>query len=327
MQRFPDPLGVRAASRFVMNRARHVTIDLEQATRVAREIIDSPALPDVMNWETDHLGSRTLTDDELANFVLVLDALNFYFWGCPRWRITYQERTENGYWALTLALRRALLAGYPITDAHYLATIPAADVAHILRGESVIPEFAARVHNLREAGEALLRDYDGRFLTAISEAGNSGASLLRRVITSFPSFVDVRAYNGRAIPFYKRAQILVSDLGAAFESRGVRLFDDLSCLTAFADYKVPQVLQHLGVLKYSAELERTLSQGRIVPAGSAFEVEIRAATIVAVDNITLSTFELGSPQRAYEIDWHLWALGQKGRSDRLTYHRTPTIAY
>jgi hypothetical protein len=327
MNQVADPLGIRDASRFVMSRARSVRLNQSRIRTVARSIASYPANPAVTTWAKDHLDAIKLRDDELANFVLVLDALNFYFWGEPRWRVSWHGEEANGYWALTIALRRALQEGYPITDAHYLSTIPAADVAHILRGESVIPAFGARVHNLQEVGTALLRDHDGRFLTCINGSSGSAPALLRHIITLFPSFVDVRQYDSRTIPFYKRAQILVSDLHAAFGSRGITLFNDLSFLTAFADYKVPQVLQKLGVIQYEPSLRQRLQQMEEIEPGSAEEVEIRAATIIAVDELARATSEAGVALPAYAIDWHLWALGQREDGTLMPYHRTRTTAY
>jgi hypothetical protein len=322
-----DPLGIRTASRFVMERAHFVRIDLSSIGQAAADILESPMHPAVTTWHQDHLASIKLTPAELANFVLVLDALNFYFWGEPRWRVTDRGETEDGYWALTMALRRALREGFPITDAKYLATIPASDVAQILRGESIIPMFSTRVQHLREVGESLVREYDGSFLRCIEECRGSGLELLRRIITLFPSFVDVRYYASRTIPFYKRAQILVSDLAAAFESNRIELFDDLTFLTAFADYKVPQVLHQLGVLRYHPDLESKLRRMELIPVNFPQEVEIRAGTIVAVDRIAQETSRAGTVLPDYAIDWHLWALGQHERDGRLPYHRTPTVAY
>ena len=53
----------------------------------------------------------------------------------------------------------------------------------------------------------------------------------------------------------------------------------------FADYKVPQILFHLGILKLNSGLEDKLNSKKIIPHGSDEEVEIRAATIVAVEKL------------------------------------------
>lgn len=327
MHKVSDPFQIRAASRFVMGRAGDVWIDQHQLNLVAEQIRQTPPTSQATSWSNDHLGTLQLSRQELANYVLVLDALNFYFWGEPRWRVNIGDASENGYWGLTMALQRALAEGYQITNARTLASISTTDVARILRGESVIPLFSARVHNLREAGTGLLTQPGESLIGCIEQSSGSVEDLLRRVITLFPSFVDVRTYDGRAIPFYKRAQILISDLAAAFSGQGEELFDDLSVLTAFADYKVPQVLHQLGIIRYSPRLEAALRSLQLIPADHPWEVEIRAATIVAVADLASASSSPGELVPEYAIDWHLWALGQTGGEHRLPYHRTPTIAY
>lgn len=324
----PDPLGIRAAAAYVLDGARDVSINryaVEQtADRIAEHTGAGSSGP---SWTDFHLGQRRLSPDHLATFVLVLDALNFCFWGDPRWRVEMDGKLLDGYWALTAALARALDEGYPITDAGYLARIPARDVAWILRGESIIPLFSFRVQNLREAGAMLLERWDGSFLRCVRSTDGSAVELLRQIITTSPSFVDVSTCRSRAIPFYKRAQILVSDLAASLNDAGEEPITGLTDLTAFADYKVPQVLHHLGVLRYSRRLRETLRRQQPVPAGSSLEVEIRAGTIAAVDQITRQLHRLGHPISDYQVDWYLWDLGQDRSEPMLPYHRTLTPAY
>jgi hypothetical protein len=103
------------------------------------------------------------------------------------------------------------------------------------------------------------------------------------VAERFPSFRDVTTYAGRAVPLYKRAQILVADLWGAFEGAGPGAFQHLETLTMFADYKVPQVLHGLGVLAYSDALRDVLATETELPYGDPREVEIRAASVQAVE--------------------------------------------
>ena len=46
---------------------------------------------------------------------------------------------------------------------------------------------------------------------------------------------------------------------------------------------MPQILEHLKIMKYSKELEEILMQKKEIPHGSEMEIEIRAATIVSVE--------------------------------------------
>lgn len=61
--------------------------------------------------------------------------------------------------------------------------------------------------------------------------------------------------------FYKRAQILVADTWSVLEGKEDGCFNDISSLTIFADYRIPQVLVHLGAMRYSDELMRKLHEG------------------------------------------------------------------
>ncbi len=270
-------------------------------------------------WDDDH-------PERTATYVLVLDALNFSFWGEPRWRVQWQGQTFDGYWGLAAALRRALDAGTPVYDPVYLAS--RADATRLLAGldGTSIPLLSQRQAALREIGKGILERCAGSFVRCIEQAGGDAGGIVHLVVDRFPSFRDVAAYEGREIPLYKRAQILVSDLWGACEGRGLGRIHNLDALTAFADYKVPQVLHGLGVLVYSASLTRLLLAQELLPSGDPREVEIRAATVQAVESIRDALASRGSPLRAFEVDWYLWTLGQ-GQPSPLPYHRTRCVAY
>ena len=53
----------------------------------------------------------------------------------------------------------------------------------------------------------------------------------------------------------------------------------------FADYRVPQILRELDILKYSEGLSKLVDSETELPYSSEYEVEIRALTIVAVEEI------------------------------------------
>ena len=48
-----------------------------------------------------------------------------------------------------------------------------------------------------------------------------------------------------------------------FRGEGWGRFDDIGELTAFADYKLPQVLRELGILSYHPDLAKKLTSGKI----------------------------------------------------------------
>lgn len=79
----------------------------------------------------------------------------------------------------------------------------------------------------------------------------------------------------------------------------------------FADYRVPQTLNYWGILKYSPELEERIRNKQEIPHGGVYEVEIRAATVVAVERLRDYLHKQhGKIYKAIEIDWFLWEFGE-----------------
>jgi len=169
---------------------------------------------------------------------------------------------------------------------------------------------------------------DASFAQIVSAANGNGEALVAEVVRRFPSFDDVATYDGQPVKLYKRAQILISDLHGIFGGQGLGSFTDLDRLTAFADYKIPQVLREAGILVYSDALAATVDRQELIPPGDVREVEIRAATIWSCELLrqALDSPASGASLRAFEVDWLLWSDAQ-GRTISKPYHRTRTVFY
>merc|ERR1712204_134511 len=106
----------------------------------------------------------------------------------------------------------------------------------------------------------------------------------------------------------------VGDVYAAFSgtSEGAFEFADIAELTSFADYRVPQLLRALDILRYSAELAQTVDAQRRIAAGSRAEILIRSAMICAVERLKrkLNAKSKARQFTSIEIDWCLWARGE-----------------
>ena len=101
-------------------------------------------------------------------------------------------------------------------------------------------------------------------------------------------------------------------------------------LTCFNGYSVPQVLRHYNILQYSLPLASNIDHCIEIPSGSEEEVEIRAATIIAVEKLcqAMKLSENGGRDfRVVEVDWILWQLGEKSLKTLLPAHRTLTVFY
>jgi hypothetical protein len=324
-----DRLGVLTTTAPVARAARRVRIEPAALGGLAARWAEG-------EWpghsELDALQFRD-GSERTANWVLLLDALNFCFWGepnGPRWRVEWRGQTLDGYAALAAALSRALEEGHPLWDAAYLARLDDRTLAEILRPAPqcpMIPLFTERLANAREVARVLLARYDGQFPRAIERCDGSAVELALLLAREFPSFNDVAVWQGAPVRFYKRAQICVADLCEAFAGSGWGAFTDLERLTAFADYKLPQLLRRHDVLTYAAELAAQVDACVPLLAGSAVEVEIRAATVWAVELLRRELAERGIARTASAIDYRLWAESQAPDPALRPYHRTRTPFY
>jgi hypothetical protein len=129
------------------------------------------------------------------------------------------------------------------------------------------------------------------------------------------------------VPFLKRAQICVADLQASFQGKDWGAFLDLDQLTAFADYKLPQLLRSAGVLEYSEELAQLVDHMVAIEPDSLPEIEIRSATVWGVEWLRRALRARGVIRSASAIDYRLWLDSQQATPDTRPYHRTRTIYY
>jgi hypothetical protein len=265
-----------------------------------------------------------------AEWLFIVDTVNHCFWpdgNSPRWEVTYGNEVLSGYWALAASLKRAMEQGETIHRAETLASLEARTLVSIFRGRGIIPLFKERLENLREAGRILIERFQGSFLHVIEEARGSALDLVLLLAKSFPSFNDIALYQGRTIHFYKRAQLLALDLWSTFGGTSWGRFADLHELTAFADYKLPQVLRHLGIISYTPGLAERIDSLIPLAAGSPEEVEIRAATVWSVEWLRRALLERGLETTSAQLDSWLWNLGQEQLYREKPYHRTRTIFY
>ncbi|MFI5272263.1 MAG: queuosine salvage family protein [Ktedonobacterales bacterium] len=324
-----DQLGVLTATALVVRAARLVRLDPAAVEALAARWAAQP-WPEQAGFDALHFSDGT---PRTANWVLLLDALNFCFWGepgQPRWRVAWRDQSLDGYAALAAALIHAVEAGEPLWDAAYLAQLDEPALRAILQPEAGSPEiplFEARLANTREVGSVLLAHFGGQFTAAIEAAGHSAPALALLLAREFPSFRDVAQWHGHEIPLLKRAQICVADLHAAFDGREWGAFPDLAELTAFADYKLPQLLRRAGVLVYAPRLAATVDAELLIAPNTEEEVEIRAATIWAVELLRRALARHGVERPASAIDYRLWEESQTKLPGEQPYHRTRTIYY
>jgi hypothetical protein len=251
----------------------------------------------------------------IVDFVLTATSINFAFTDFEtrqRWEVELGGRTFADADGLHACLHRALAEGVPILDGAWLREVQADDLRRILRGgNSELQLLDERARILREVGETLVARYEGRFSSVLEAASprlyDEGRGFLEVLVRDFPRFDDRAEYDGRTVRFWKLAQLSVWILEASLpDGTG---FPDLDRLTAFADYIVPAGLRVLGITRYSDALESAVREGRQIEAGSPWEVEIRAHTVVACEELCRRINELRPPELQVivpQVDARLW---------------------
>ncbi|MGM9991961.1 MAG: queuosine salvage family protein [Candidatus Bruticola sp.] len=282
-------------------------------------------------WDTsvhyDGQGGR------LANYILLLDSLNFCFWpdkGFPKWEIKYKGQILGGYQALAASLKRAIEEDINVDDAHWMAQADLKQVRHIFRGIQngvEIPLLDKRLEHINQSGKVLLENFGGQYSQAIESCGGSAVQLVNLMVEYFPSFRDIHTWNGHEVRILKRAQITPVDIYGSFGGQGLGYFHDLHLLTVFADYKIPQVLRALGILEYAPDLAQKVDNQELLPSGSREEMEIRVGMIWSIEEIRRELESMGVSKMALELDWFLWNLGQEPLPQEKPYHRTRTVFY
>lgn len=318
----PDPLDILKTTAFVVERARYVKLDADVIESAADALAEQRVEPPAWNYARHFFDGTERT----VNYLFLLDALNFCFWGKPKWSIVYNGERLDGYWALAAALKRAVEQDPHLVEPCLLRRITPREMAKVLHGNRRIPLFEERCQNARELGVVLCALW-GDAARFVEAAERDAAALARMVVDYFSSFNDIALYRGRTIRFFKRAQILAADLWGAFGGKQWGAFTNLETLTAFADYKLPQILRAWGILQYSPALARRVDARVELHAGSAAEVEIRAATLWAVELLRDALARRGRKLWSVQVDWILWEASQ-GRFDGMKpYHRVRTMYY
>lgn len=300
---------VRSACAWVAGRARFVQIEEKELPAYAA------ALPRAM----EALPPDPATDlveaagEARAAFVICLDAINF---GSGWWPTIRKRPGRSGYFTIAAGLTERFRDSGPWLAAE-LVEIGTVEVAAVLGQDPDHPLIADFVVALRDVGNHVACEHDGRF-GAVIEAANGSALALVDLLASWQAFADVSTYCGRSVPFFKRAQIAAADVARA----DLANLAGLDRLTAFADNLVPHVLRADGVLRLDPGLEQRIEAGEPLEHGSAEEVELRACAVHAIELLSNAT-----PLSPAEIDAVLWNRGAAERYKSLPRPRSRNTAY
>lgn len=310
----------------VVSQSKNVRINYQKIQELAKEWVkENISTP---SWDKDkHFESKDST--LMLTYFIILDSLNFCFWAKPpqeKWYIFYKGEKYDGYFALSLTLKKFFEDFPQKANFNYFSKISFKEFSSIFRGEGDLLFFKKRYQILKSVSQVFTEKYKSNPENFISLANNQFSKLIPKIVRDLPYFDDIYFFQGNKVYFLKRAQILGGDIMGAFNNKGIGYFKDLEYLTAFADYKLPQILNHRQVLEYSKKLEDKIKSQSIIKAGSREEIEIRSCTLWAVEYLKQELKKLGKSFYSFQIDWILWNRAQKEKM-KLPYHLTKTIYY
>ena len=316
---------VLTTTREVVENSKNVKININNIYKFCSEL----KYPEFIHWlQHSPFDIFNLSIQKRLNFITIMDSISFCYWREPKWEIPYEDNYYDGTWGLIVALGKALKTGYPITDFKYISQMSKDDFDKIFKGNTDIPLDNERYLILKELGTVIVNKFGSDFNNLVLMAKNDIFTMLHLILKFIPSFNDVSIFMNKKVFFFKRAQLLISDIHQVLGVIEDKYkFHNISKLTAFADYKLPLVLNSHGIIEYSENLKKTILSKTPIKKDSNEEIEIRANTIWAVEEIKNNYRKNGFSCTSFQINDLLWIASQNKAIYKKPYHRTLTTSY
>ena len=298
--------------KYVVNNSKYVKINYEKVDEMIKKINESK----VMYWlDTNPFGILDMDFEEIAKFLLIYHTIGDYcFWGEPKWEIETPYGKLDGSYAIMYLIINRFKA-----DNNFNMSVD--EFKELLKGNVEIPLLNDRFENLVQMNE-ILGNSDKDFCEIIKNIYTDD-KLFEFIVSHFPYFEDEADYDNQRIYFYKRAQLLTSDLLHIMEVKcGIKT--EYSNLIGCADYKIPQVMRCYGMLEFDKSLAEKIDQKQELPENSLQEIEIRANDLEIINYIYEKT---GKKYTRMDINDFIWLLGQDKSKMTKPYHRTLTKHY
>ena len=319
-----------ARAKEYLKRARDVSVS-EKGAELA---VDLVKLSKPQLWGRPYL---TVADgypvDDVIVFSLAITSQNFCFWdpaGGPDWRVD----GGRGANALVNSFVRANIEGLGVTDPSWYRNLSEKDVKDLFQGDSEQqlgpPLIRERTRILNELGDWLTTlKKPSEMLLEVEEGGKKtdAFAFAQYLGEKLEGFRDVNYLpNEKPIPFLKRAQMYSSAVGDLLGGKGPIWLRERKRLTAFADYREPQGLRHVGVINYSQRLAEIVDNKQLIEPGSIYEAEIRTATIVGLEELRKALAKRGYLLDTRDLDAMMWVYARTAENIE-PYHRCLTIWY
>lgn len=298
---------VKSTCYYVMKASKYVNIDYEKIDQFIAKIDCN----NLKNWLLyNPYGLLELDIETIVNFLLVFEAIDYSFWGSPKWSIETKDGTKDGSDALLYAMLMYVKENVS-TD---FSNVSFDEFKQILQGNVEIPFLKERYETVVKISKIVNQKMNGSFYQYVKDV-TSDENLVEIIVTNFESFKDERIYNGHTIYFYKLAQLLTSDILHVREHLE-KIDVNYSHLNGCADYKIPCVLRALDIINYKDELSSIVDSKKEIDISSMYEVEIRASQIVVIDYIKSKLVNVA----AIDINDFLFLYSKKIKEKVKPYH-------
>lgn len=304
---------------YVVENAKHVKINYDKANEL---------IPELLSFDNVHYFTKVpyniyaMSTKDIINFLLIYDAINFSFWGNPKWMINVNGKELDGCIALLHCIFNLFNGRDSEQVYRELENMTLEDFKKILSGNVDMPLLEERFNILNSIVKKVNKTMNGNFYGYI-EGIIVDKDIFKELIENFSNFEDTREYQGETIHFYKLAQLLTSDILHVIEIKE-KVKVDYSNLVGCADYKIPQVMQGFGVLEYDKELTKLVENKIQIEENSEYEVEIRGSMIIVIDYIWK---KINKSIDRIDINDFIWSKGQDKTKPYNPYHLTRTTSY
>ena len=301
------------SNEFVIENAKYIKINNDAIKKFAENIKQV----NIQNW-LFNLPFNLLDEniDTIIEFLLYFEAIDFSFWGNPKWEIQTEKGKQDGSMALLYAMLKY------IKENKNFDNITKEKFGEYLKGNIEIPLFEERYNILKKINNVVKEKMNGSFYKAIYNL-KTDEELFDFIINNFKDFEDIRTYNGKTIYFYKLAQLLTSDILHMREKKE-NIKVDYSHLVGCSDYKIPQVLRALNLVSYNEELANLVDNKIEIKPNSEYEVEIRATVVYVINKIREL---LGNKINAIDLNDYIWLMSKNKDLPKKPYHLTRNTNY
>lgn len=296
-QRYLIDTPVRTTVSEAAGHLQHVSINLDQITSVADDWADDEfELPDWRIPVFINEYDKGTTVNDVIDFLFIGNSINFAFRDFntgEKFKTVYNGVEWGGAMGMWACLKRAFENGVPILSGEYLSSLSLQETRSLFaaKKDPKIPMLKERYDIVTSIGDTLVTEYDGRFHRFVDDCEPKlfadGEGIVDRLVSEFPSFDDTHEFElpdrDISLHFYKRAQLAPAMTYGRFQSQKSFSVQDPEAFTVFADYNLPNILRHLGILDYDDTLTSLIDEGQLLEAGCREEIELRCATIYASD--------------------------------------------